>query len=187
MLKKFQVLFSSIACFILVLNLAQFSAASIPAETSQGDVSRHADELTQRVRHTLRMLPYYGVFDTLSFRIDVDTVVLSGEVRRANLKVEAENAVRETDGVARIVNNIEVLPLSPMDDSIRVRAYRAIFSMPGFEKYAVQVNAPIKIIVKNGNIKLFGVVLTPLDKVAAEMAARNVPFAFSVTNNLTIG
>jgi hyperosmotically inducible protein len=66
-------------------------------------------------------------------------------------------------------------------------AYRAIFSRPGFEKYADQAISPIRIIVKNGNITLDGVVGAELDRVMAEMAARSVPFAFSVTNNLVVG
>lgn len=73
-----------------------------------------------------------------------------------------------------------------MDDSIRLMAYRAIFSRPGFEKYAIQAVKPIRIIVKNGNITLDGEVATQLDKTTAEMAARSVPFAFSVTDNLKI-
>jgi hyperosmotically inducible protein len=187
MLKRFKLLFSGMAGLILLLNMTGISLASVPAGTSQVTSPRQSDELTQRVRHALLMLPYYSVFDEVTFSIDGNTVILNGEVRRALLKVEAENAVGSTGGVAKVVNNIEVLPLSPMDDSIRLRTYYAIFSMPGFEKYAIQVNSPIRIIVKNGHITLGGVVLTPLDKTAAEIAARNVPFVFSVTNNLTVG
>lgn len=94
--------------------------------------------------------------------------------------------VRRIQGISNVVNNIELLPLSPLDNAIRLRAYRAIFSRPGFEKYAVQAVSPIRIIVKNGNITLEGVVGSQLDKTLAEMAARSV-LAFKVTNNLTIG
>jgi hyperosmotically inducible periplasmic protein len=143
--------------------------------------------LEDKVHHSLRMFPYCGVFGELSYSVQGDTVTLTGEVPRPLLKSEAEVAVRRVVGVANVVNNIEILPLSPLDDSLRLRLYRAIYSQAGFEKYGIQAVKPIRIIVKNGNITLFGVVATQLDKQLAEMAARNVPFAFSVTDKLTIG
>ncbi len=164
---------------IFFLALAGVGSASVPKNA--------VSSLQDKVRHELVMLPYYGVFDVLSFSIEGDTVVLSGEVRTPVLKSDAENAVRRLAGVARVVNNIEVLPLSRMDDSIRLAAYRAIFSRPGFERYADQAVSPIRIIVKNGNITLDGVVGSQFDRNLAEMAARSVPNVFSVTDNLTIG
>jgi len=144
--------------------------------------------LGDKVRHELLMLPYYGVFDQLGFSIEgTDTVVLSGQVTRPVLKSDAEAAIKSLKGVGKVVNNIEVLPLSRMDDSIRLAVYRAIFSRPGFAKYAIQANSPIRIIVKNGNITLDGFVANQIDKTTAEMAARSVPFTFSITNNLEIG
>ena len=134
------------------------------------------------------MLPYYGVFDDLSFTLkDSNAVVLTGQVVRAMLKVEAETAVRRVPGISNVVNNIEILPLSSFDDALRLRTYRAIFSRSGFEKYAVQAHSPLRIIVKNGNITLEGVVANQVDKISAYIAARSVPGAFSVTDNLKIG
>ena len=72
------------------------------------------------------------------------------------------------------------------DDAIRLQTYRAIFSRPGFEKYAAQAVSPVRIIVKNGNITLEGFVGNQMDKTMAEMAARSVPSAFSVIDNLAI-
>jgi len=139
------------------------------------------------VRHELVMLPFLGVFDDLSFTIDgSNDVVLTGEVVRPTLKSDAEAVVRRIQGVTKVVDNIEVLPLSSFDDAIRLRTYRAIFSRPGFEKYADQAVSPIRIIVKNGNIALEGIVGSQMDKTLAEMAARSVPGAFSVIDNLTI-
>jgi len=94
--------------------------------------------------------------------------------------------VRGIKGVGKVVNDIEVLPLSRMDDSIRLAAYKAIFSKPGFEKYAIQGSSPIRIIVKNGHITLDGVVINKMDKTLAEMAVRSIPFTFSVINNLAV-
>lgn len=164
---------------MLLLGLAEVSMASIP-KTPAG--------LAREVRHELLMLPNYGVFDNLAFTIeDNDTVVLTGQVMRPALKSDAEAVVRRIRGVERTVNNIEVLPFSSFDDSIRLATYRAIFSKPGFEKYAIQADPPIKIIVKNGNITLDGVVDSQMDKTVADIAARSVPGTFSVTDNLIIG
>jgi hyperosmotically inducible periplasmic protein len=144
--------------------------------------------LSDQVRHELVMLPFLGVFDNLGFSIEnSNTVVLAGQVVRPNLKSDAEAAVRRIPGVSKVVNNIEVLPLSSFDDAIRWRTYRAIYSRPGFEKYADQAISPIRIIVKNGNITLDGIVGSQMDRTMAEMAAKSVPGAFSVTDNLTVG
>ena len=172
---------------ILMLGLAQVGVASIPEATTPSPSSQQTKDLTDRVQHSLLMLPYYGVFDELSFRVEGDTVTLMGEVRQPILKSDAEGAVRRIVGVANVVNNIEVLPLSHMDDSLRLMTYRAIFSRPGFEKYRIQANKPIRIIVKNGNIKLVGMVGSQFDKTMAGMDAMNIPFAFSVANDLKIG
>ena len=185
MLKKIRRLALGMTMPIFLLSLIQVGMASIPKGTLPTSINQQTDELQDRVRHSLLMLPYYGVFDALSYSVQGDTVTLTGEVRRPLLKSEAEAAVRKIAGVANVVNNIEILPLSPMDDSLRLRIYRAIYSQPGFEKYGIQAVKPIRIIVKNGNTTLYGVVATQLDKKLAEMAARNVPFAFSVTDKLT--
>ncbi len=167
---------------VLLAALAAMSVAT-PLFASK----RQPASLADKVRHELVMLPYYGVFDNLAFEIESgNAVVLTGQVTKPVLKSDAENVVRRIEGVTSVVNNIEVLPLSSMDDSIRWATYRAIFSRPGFERYADQALSPIRIIVKNGNITLEGVVASQLDKTVAEMAARSVPFTFGVTNKLTI-
>jgi hyperosmotically inducible periplasmic protein len=163
---------------VLLLGLAGNSMASIPQKSGS---------LTDSVRHQLLMLPYYDVFDVLAFTIDgSSTVTLTGQVTRPTLKADAETVVRGVTGVNHVINNIEVLPLSTFDNSIRLATYRAIFCRSGFEKYAIRANAPIRIIVKNGNVTLEGVVDNTLDRQMAEMAARFVPNVFSVTDNLTV-
>jgi hyperosmotically inducible protein len=149
---------------------------------------RQPASLTDEIRHTLVMLPWYGVFDEIAFTMDGSgNVTLTGEVTRPVLKSDAETAVEHLNGVGKVINHIEVLPLSHFDDSIRVATYRAIFSRPGFEKYADQAVSPIRIIVENGNVILDGVIGSSFDKQVADMAARSVPGVFSVTDNLTIG
>ncbi len=171
-----------------ILYVSCFMAAS-PAQSAKEKQRLEAmqERLTRQVRHELVMLPYHSVFDNLTFRIEgVDSVVLMGQVVKPSLKQDAENAVRGLEAVDKIVNNIEVLPLSPSDDSLRRAVFRAIYSREGFERYAVSAVPSIHIIVKNGNITLEGVAASQMDKDIAGIAANQVSGAFSVTNNLRL-
>jgi hyperosmotically inducible periplasmic protein len=126
------------------------------------------------------------VFDYIAFQVKGDTVTLQGEVTRPTLKSDAENVVKHIEGVQQVINNIEVLPPSPMDDQLRLALYRAIYGYPALEKYALGVQKPIRIIVKNGRVTLEGVVDTETDKNLVTVRANSVPGVFSVTNNLRI-
>jgi hyperosmotically inducible protein len=188
MFKQYRKRLLEITLPVLLLGLVQSGIASTNNATAPAGFSKQASTLIDKVRHELVMLPFYGVFDNLSFAVqDSSTVVLTGQAVRPILKSDAEAVVRRIKGVSKVVNNIEVLPLSRFDDVIRLRVYRAIYGRSGFEKYAIQANAPIKIIVKNGNIKLEGMIGSRMDKTIAVMAARSVPGAFSVVDNLKIG
>ena len=147
---------------------------------------RGEERLIKEVRHELTMLPYYSVFDDLSYKVEDGTVTLYGAVVRPTLKSDAENAVKKIEGVERVVNNIEVLPLSPNDDTIRRAVYRAIYSQPGLDTYSPRAVPTIHIIVKNGNVTLTGAVANQGDKDRAGIAANGVSGAFSVTNNLQV-
>jgi hyperosmotically inducible periplasmic protein len=142
--------------------------------------------LLKEVRHQLLLLPYYSVFDNLSFRIDRDTVTLEGQVVRPTLKSDADSAVKSIEGVSAVVNDIEVLPVSPMDDSLRRAVYRALYGDSVLSKYAYSSVASIHIVVKNGNVALEGVVDNESDKNLANLRANAVPNVFSVKNNLTV-
>jgi hyperosmotically inducible protein len=134
------------------------------------------------------MLPYYGVYDWLEFEIQGDnTVVLRGQVVRPTTKSEAESRVKDVDGVSRVNNQIEVLPLSPSDDRLRLALYRAIynFNSPLF-RYAPQSVPPIHLIVDRGHATLKGVVANKGDAQLAYIRARGVPGLFSVKNELII-
>jgi hyperosmotically inducible protein len=109
-----------------------------------------------------------------------------GQVSRPTLKSDAENVVKKIEGVEHVDNQIEVLPVSPMDDRLRLRLYRAIYGYPALQKYALGVQKPIRIIVKNGNVTLEGVVDSEADKNIANIRARGVSGSFSVTNNLQV-
>src|SRR5436309_7998728 len=94
------------------------------------DGSKSEARLAKEVRHQLVMLPYYSVFDDLGFRVSGDTVTLVGDVTRPVLKSDAENVVKRIEGVKEVVNQINVLPLSSMDDQIRMAMARAIYGDP---------------------------------------------------------
>ena len=142
--------------------------------------------LEEKIRHELNMLPYLGVFDDISFRVDGDKVTLLGEVARPILKSDAENAVKHIEGVRHVDNQVEVLPLSPFDNQIRLRAYYAIYGFGALNRYALGAHPSIHIVVKNGNVTLAGVVANSMDRDLAYVRARTVPGAFSVTNELRV-
>ncbi len=154
------------------------------AKVTQVKADKATQNLIKEVRHELVMMPFYGVFDNITFRIDGYVVTLNGQVTRPTLKSEAENRVKTVEGVERVVNNIEVLPLSPNDDRIRLAVARAIFNHTGLQQYTLRAVPPIHIIVKNGNVTLEGVVAREMDKNIAGLQANGVSGVFSVTNNL---
>jgi hyperosmotically inducible protein len=107
-------------------------------------------------------------------------------VRRPVLKGDAEHAVKHIEGVTRVNNQIEVLPLSSFDDQIRLREYRTIFSSGGLYRYAAGTNPSIRIIVKNGNVTLEGVVANEGDRNLAGIRANGVFGVFNVNNQLRV-
>ncbi len=167
--------------FAVALFLAS-TAMAAPVKDNNDDTFQTAKE----VRKKLVTLPYYGVFDNLAYKIDGDTVTLYGQVTRPITRKDAAKRVAKIEGVERVVNNIEVLPLSRFDDEIRIRTYRSIQRTAGLYRYLLGANPSIHIVVKNGNVTLEGVVSTKGDSNLANIAARNVSGVFSVTNNLQI-
>jgi len=165
----------------------------IPA-TAQGSNNDHSplsqndlQRITREVHHQLVLLPYYGVFDNLAYKVAPDgTVTLLGQVARPTLKSDAENVVKKIEGVEHVDNQIQVLPVSPNDDQIRMAEYRAIYGNSTLNQYALRAVPPIHIIVDNGHVTLEGVVARQMDKQIAGMQAKSVPNVFSVTNNLRV-
>lgn len=149
------------------------------------DVRPH-NRLEREIRHELVMLPYYGVFDRLSYTVQGGTVTLMGEVTRPTLKSSAENVVKDLEGVEKVDNRIKVLPLSPNDDRIRLAVYRAIYGHATLNRYALQAVPSIHIIVDHGNVTLVGVVANEGDRNIANIQARSVTGVFSVNNNLEV-
>lgn len=169
---------------VLVFVLA-FQASLLMAQGNQ--LSEKAmKNLVKEVRHELVMMPFYGVFDNVAFKVEGRVVTLLGQVTRPTLKSEAENRVKSVEGVERVVNQIEVLPLSPNDDRIRLAVARAIFNHPVLQQYSLRAVPPIHIIVKNGNVTLEGYVAREMDKNVANVQANGVAGVFSVKNNLMV-
>ncbi len=169
-----------ITCVLLAMGSAAFARQA--SDTS----SRATERITKEVRHELLMLPYFGVFDNIAYKVDGYNVTLLGQVSRPSLKSDAGNVVKRIEGVENVDNQIEVLPNSPNDDRLRLRLYRAIYGYGPMQKYALGVQKPIRIIVKNGNVTLEGVVDSEGDKNIANIRANGVSGSFSVTNNLRV-
>ncbi len=160
------------------------SQGTQPADEALSPQSQ--DKLVREIRHELIMLPYYGVFDNLAFQLQGRTVILEGQVANSVLKPDAENVVKRVEGVEKVINKIEVLPPSPMDQRIRRQVYQAIYGYGPLFKYANLSIPPIHIIVQNGHVTLEGVVNNETDKGLCTMRVRQVPSVFSVTNNLRV-
>ena len=139
------------------------------------------------VQRELLMLPNYSVFDYLAFRVEPGgTVRLLGQVTRPTLKTDAERRLKGIEGIEQVINDIEVLPLSPADDRIRLAVARNIYRSDALDRYGFQSQPSIKIIVKQGNVTLEGAVDSDTDKTIAGLKAREVPGVFDVKNNLAV-
>lgn len=142
--------------------------------------------IEREVRREIVMLPFYSLFDHFAFRVDGETVTLMGKVSRPTLKSDAEDVVKKIEGVEKVNNEIEVLPLSPNDDGLRLALYRAIYGHSTLQTLAIRAVPPIHIIVENGNVTLEGVVANEMQKSIANAQANGVSGVFSVTNNLRV-
>ncbi len=175
---------------LMVLSLPFLSmAAGQDKQHNDAFVTGDSNEarIAHEVRHELVMLPYYGIFDDLAFRIDGSTVTLLGSVVRPTLKSDAENVTKRVEGVTQVVNQIKVLPLSPMDDQIRMAEYRAIYGDATLgTRYGYRALPSIHILVENGHVTLEGVVANQFDKNLINVRANAVSNVFSVTNNLIV-
>ena len=154
---------------------------------SDSPVDRNRERIVKSVRKEILRLPFYGPFDWITFQLEGSTVTLNGATPRPTIKSDSERIVKKIEGVEKVVNAIEVLPVSPNDDQIRMRTYRAIMGQPSMTRYAIQgPNSPIHILVKNGHVTLEGFVGLEADKTIANLQANGVSGVFSVKNNLRV-
>jgi len=162
---------------------AQFGFAGAEPQETRKDAGTSVE---QQVRRELVTLPYYNLFDSFSFRVDGDTAVLMGKVTRPTLKSDAEKAVSKVEGIKRVSNQIEVLPLSSNDDGLRLSLFRAIYGHSALQTLAIRAVPPIHILVEHGNVTLEGAVGNSMQKTIAGVQANTVPGVFSVVNNLLV-
>lgn len=177
----------SVSTFLALAFLCLFgSLATAQSKKNAKPEEKSPPSLAHQIRHQLLLLPYYSVFDFIGFTLDSSKITLTGQVLRPTLKADAEASVKSLEGVASVVNNIEVLPASPSDDELRRGVYRTIYEDATLARYAVQPNPLIHIIVKNGTIALEGSVDSAADKNLAAARAGSVPNVLSVKNNLVV-
>jgi osmotically-inducible protein OsmY len=168
-----------------------FDASAIPS----GDPSRRlldsqagkppmSPQTREKIRHELAMMPYVSEFDFIGFTTVGDDVILTGWTVRQTNRSEAENRVRDIEGVASVINNIDVLPLGSMDMQIRAGARAALAQ--NLSRYFWGSGSDIKIVVKNGDIILLGVVASEGDKNIANIRCNGVRGAFHVFNLLRV-
>lgn len=143
-------------------------------------------DLQERIRKELVTLPWLGIYDNLSFRLEDGKVTLLGETIRPVLKSSAANVVKRLAGVTSVDNQIEVLPLSPYDDRVRIAVARAIYGYDALNRYGLGAQPSIRVIVKNGNVTLKGWVATQMDKNLAFIRANGVSGTFVVENQLMV-
>ena len=182
--------------FFAVLFLAAAIAVAQRAQPQNQSLNRvlvsspEEAHIVKDVRHNLLMLPYYSIFDDLSFSVNGSVVTLEGACPSGpplDIKSDAAAAVKQVKGVTKVINNIKELPLSPMDDQIRRAEARAIYGDPEIgTRYGYQALPSIHIIVDNGHVTLKGVVDNQMDDTMIKMRANQVPNVFSVTDDLLV-
>lgn len=172
----------------LILSIAILGFSYVNAEarsfSESDDVSNQRIE--RKVYSEILKLPFYGIFDIIRFQVDNGTVTLSGKVINAINRKSTEKRIIRLAGVNNVVNNIEVLPLSRFDNSIRRRTLRTITSRGNLFRYFLGSNSAIKIIVDRGHVSLEGFVRTKGDSRLANLLANSVSGTFSVNNNLVV-
>jgi hyperosmotically inducible protein len=170
----------------LAVTALSILAIAGPTLAQQHNNAKSEDNIKREVRHELALVPWYSVFDNLQYSVNGYKVTLSGQVVNPTLKSDAEAAVKHVEGVESVDNQIEVLPPSPNDDQIRRAEFRAIYGQPSLQRYAEGSVQQIHIIVKGGNVSLYGIVGSQADKDVANVTANTVSGVFSVTNNLQV-
>jgi hyperosmotically inducible periplasmic protein len=182
--------FRAIAILLLLCSLLSGSSWGHEQAAAFAKPSKVEDAyptaLSREIHHQLLVLPFYSVFDSISFSLQGGRVTLTGQVLRRALKEHAEAAVKSIEGVTVVVNQIEILPASASDDDLRDSVYRSIYEDPTLARYAVQNIPPIHIVVENGNVTLEGSVESASDKKLASVRAASSSNVHSVKNNLIV-
>lgn len=171
----------------LVLSVGMIASTLSFSVQSAMATTQRTESVAKQVKHELNMLPYVNVFDYMTFAVDANgNVTLGGEVTNPVLKSDAANAIKRIEGVEHVNNQIQVLPVSFMDNGLRIRLFRTIYGYPALERYGVGANKSIRIIVDNGHVTLVGVVDNEMDRNIAGIRANGVAGVFSVDNQLMV-
>ena len=166
----------------LILSFAFLSLLAFDAKAQTPQT-----QLEQKIFKKIIGLPYYGVFDHISYEVNGGTVTLYGKVASLGTKRDAERAVRKLDGVETVVNNIQQLPPSGFDNSIRRQIVREFYRNGGsLYRYLQEPNPSVRIIVENGRVTLEGFVSNRGDANLANILANSAQGVFSVRNNLIV-
>jgi hyperosmotically inducible protein len=176
---------------VTILNKFMIAAAAfgvaIGAAATSDNVSAPDAAIARKLTHEIRMYPRYSIFDNISFFVDEGRVELLGEVNEPYKKAELGRIAQRVPGVTSLSNEIKVLPVSPMDNRLRLQVARAIYRDPVLSRYGIQALPPIHIIVENGRVTLEGVVSTEMEKSVAGLRASSAGLSFgAVQNNLQV-
>jgi hyperosmotically inducible protein len=174
------------AIYAITLMVCIMSFSQVIAQSGQKFSPKAQERITKEVRHQILMLPDFGAFDNIAFKLNGYDVILYGQVVQPSLKDDAAKVIKKIEGVERVENHIEVLPTSGNDDRLRRDLFIAIYRYSPLQHYGVGSNRPIRIIVNHGNVTLEGVVDRESDKNMAGIRANGVPGVFSVRNNLVV-
>lgn len=144
------------------------------------------EQIVEKARHEILTYYAYTIFDHLTLQTDGNRLIIAGEVDQPFKKGDIGNFLAHIKGVSELTNNIQVLPTSNYDDELRIAIARSIYNDPYFVRYGDQANPPIHIVVKNGNVTLYGVVNSQVDKAKAATDARFAGTFFSLNNELQV-
>jgi hyperosmotically inducible protein len=170
------------AAVVVVMTLGTASAG----QRTSADVPRGDQTEAQLIRNIQRQVleyPHYTVYDSVKMRINGGAVTLLGKVTMPYKREELEKRIANVPGVAKVDNQIIVLPASKSDDELRVGIAEAIYRHPSFDRYAGLPNPPVHVIVERGRVTLEGYVDTLADRLAAMSIARSFG-SFQVTDEL---
>lgn len=171
---------------ILTVAILGFALTNVQAQNVSGKNQPALRTIEQKVFKEIIKLPYYGVFDNIKFQVSGSNVTLFGKVTQPTTRKSAARVVGRITGVENVINNIEVLPLSNFDDSIRLRSLRALQNGGSIYRYFLNPNPSVRIIVDGGNVTLEGFVANRGDYNLANILLNGVPGVFSIKNNLVI-
>jgi len=145
-------------------------------------------ELTAKLERKLHYdrIGYDNEFNFVDVAVNNGVATLNGETRTDVGRDSALSLVNNLPGVKDVVDNIKVSPVSGFDDRIRISALRALYRDPVLSRYASDPAKPIRIVVDNGKLSLFGTVASAMDKQIAGIRANQVFGVFSVQNNLEV-